>query len=288
MTTFWPDGYHSAAVITVNLDGESFEQPLLPGEPLWGRYSYGRYGAQVGTERILALLERYRVRATWFIPGWDVERYPEQMEAIASAGHELAGRGWANEDFSTLTREEQIVVLERSEEAFATAFGAKPTGWRAPSGVGQLHEPRASLSIQGSLMSSATRPLLAERGYCYDSSFCDDDLPYVVATASGQTLVELPQHTTASDRHYYQVHRLPSVVAGAWSEELSAVHEVGGLFNLALSPRGDWGSGRGVRIRAVESLLQALRETPNVWITSCDEVAEWCSGSANADDVRPA
>lgn len=270
-----PKGYQSAAVITVNFDGESFEQPLLPGEPLWGRYGYGRYGAQVGVYRILEVFERYRVRATFFVPGWDVERYPAVMEAIANAGHELAGRGYANENFVTLAPDEQHEVLERSEHTFLRAFGSKPAGWRGPSGLAGVNDPGQRLPIPGSLMSSDTRPILSERGYRYDSSFCDDDLPYVVESRDGQRMVELPHFPTASDRTYYEHHRLPWVVSDAWREELSAVHEVGGLFNLAISPRGDWGSGRKVRMRAVEDLLQALYETPQVWVATCDEIAAW-------------
>jgi peptidoglycan-N-acetylglucosamine deacetylase len=273
----WPDGVQSAAVITVNFDGESFEQPGLPGEPLWGRYAYGRYGAQEGVYRLLEVLERYRVRATFFIPGWDVERYPDVMEAIASAGHELAGRGYANENFALLNSAEQHEVLARSEHAFIAAFGRKPTGWRGPSALPGVNDPGQRLSIPGSLVSAETRAILAERGYIYDSSYCDDDLPYRV---DGIRMVELPQHSTSGDRQYYERHRLPEVVAGAWIEELNAMHQAGGLFNLALSPRGDWGSGRRVRIRAVESILQALHETPRLWITTCGEVAEWTLGRA--------
>ena len=284
----WPAGAQSAAVVTVNFDGESFEQPLAPGEPLWGRNSFGRYGAQVGVFRLLAVLARYGVRATFFIPGWDSERYPAVMEAIAGAGHELAGRGYANEDFSVLSVDEQRGVLERSEDAFQRAFGQAPRGWRGPSGVGHLREPRASLVIPGSLLSGATRALLAERGYRYDSSFCDDDLPYIVANTAGHRLVEIPCLQTASDRPYYQVHRPPSVVAAAWRAELSATHAAGGLFNLALSPRGDWGSGRAVRMRAVEQLLQALHETPNLWLTTCGTLADWALETADDADMRPA
>lgn len=280
--SIWPKGYQSAAVITVNFDGESFEQPLLPGEPLWGRYGYGRYSAQVGVYRVLDVFERYAVRATFFVAGWDVERYPAVMEAIAKAGHELAGRGYANENFATLTPEEQHEVLAISEETFLRAFGSKPTGWRGPSGLLGVNDPGQRLPIPGSLMSNATRPILAERGYRYDSSFCDDDLPYVVENGAGPRLVELPHFPTASDRTYYEHHRMPWVVSEAWRDELSAVHEAGGLFNLAISPRGDWGSGRKVRIRAVEELLQALHETPQVWVTTCGEVAEWTLESNSA------
>lgn len=284
----WPEQNQSAAVVTVNFDGESFEQALLPGEPLWGRYSFGRYGAQLGVYRILEALERYGVRATFFIPGWDVERHPQAMEQIIRAGHELAGHGYANEDFSKLSEDEQRAVLQKSEDIFKRVFGQMPAGWRAPSSVPDPNDPRAFLTIAGPTMSGATRSILAERGYTYDSSFCDDDVPYVVANEQGQQLIEIPQFSTAADRHYYQVHRLPSVVSEAWREELSAVHEVGGLFNLTIHPRGDWGSGRGVRIRAVEDILQSIRETPNICFTTCDEIANWTLKNASTGDVNAA
>lgn len=269
----WPEGYHAAAVITVNFDGESVEQRALPGEPLWGRYSFGRYGAQIGVYRILDALARYEVKATFFIPGFDAERYGAAMEAIAKAGHEIAGRGYAYEDFSQLSAAAQEEALQRSEEALQRVFGAKPQGFRAPDG----------------LMTSETRPILARRGYRYDSTFCDDDIPYVVSDASGNRLVELPHfHTTAVDRHYYQVHRSPLVVRDAWREELSATHEVGGLFNLAIHPRGDYGSGRAVRIRALLDLLQTLRETPRVWVATCGEIARWTLETAKPEETRAA
>lgn len=288
--SFWPEGFQSAAVITINFDGESHEQPLLPGEPLWGRYSFGRYGAQVGILRILEVLDRFGIRATFFIPAWDVERYPNVMDVIAKGGHELAGRGYANEDFSKLPPDEQRSTLEKSEAVFERAFGQRPVGWRAPSGAIEPRDPQSFLGLRGSLMSAETRSILGERGYKYDSSYCDDDLPYVVPAGDGQQLVELPQFHTASDRPYYEHHRQPWVVADAWREELSAVHEVSGLFNLAIHPRGDWGSGRGVRIRPIEAIFQALCETPNIWMTTCDEVADWAleTNKSRNNDVRSA
>jgi peptidoglycan/xylan/chitin deacetylase (PgdA/CDA1 family) len=266
--SFWPQDYQAAATVTVNFDGESVEQRALPGQPLWGRFSYGRYGAQMGVQRILDVLARYGVRATFFIPGFDAERYPDVMQAIAGAGHEVAGRGYAYEDFSSLAPVEQEAVLQRCEESFQRVFGAKPTGFRAPEG----------------LMSIETRGLLAARGYRYDSTYCDDDVPYVVTNAQGAKLAELPHmHTTAMDRHYYQAHRHPGVVREAFREELSAMYEVGGLFNLAIHPRGDYGSGRSVRIRVIEDTLQAIRETPRLWVATCDEIASYTLETASSE-----
>ncbi len=263
--SFWPEGYHAAATVTINFDGESVEQRTLPDQPLWGRFSYGRYGAQIGVYRILDVLARYDVKATFFIPAFDADRYPEAMDAIASAGHEVAGRGHVYEDFSSLAPADQEAVLQGSEETFQRVFGSKPAGFRAPDGQ----------------MSIETRGILAKRGYRYDSTYCDDDLPYVVADSSGNRLAELPLlHTSAMDRHYYQVYRQPEIVRAAFREELSAMHEVGGLFNLAIHPRGDYGSGRGVRIRVIEDTLQAIRETPQLWVATCNEVASYTLESA--------
>lgn len=270
--TIWPGNIQCAVTVTVNFDGESVEQREKPDEPLWGRMSFGRYGAQTGIQRILDLLARWQIRATVFVPAWDVEHYPAVMQLIAGAGHEVAGHGYIHEDFSDLSFDEQRDVLARSESAFENTFGSRPAGWRAPRG----------------LMTSDTRPLLIERGYRYDSSFCDDDVPYVVEGDAGRRMVELPVFATASDSYYYRVRRSPDVVERAWRMEFLAMYEVGGLFNLTIHPRGDFGSGRAVRLRALEGLLQTIQSYPRVWTTTCGELADWALGPDSTLDVWPA
>jgi peptidoglycan/xylan/chitin deacetylase (PgdA/CDA1 family) len=269
---FWPDGAQCAVVVTVNFDAESVDRHDIPEGGLWGRYAFGRYGAQIGAERLLDLFDRHAVRSTFFVPGYDAERFPQVMERISQAGHEVAGHGYLHEDFSSLSADEQREVLDRSERTFSEVLGRQPDGWRAPNG----------------LMTAETRTILIERGYRYDSSFCDDDLPYLVANSQGGTLAELPVFMTAGDKFYYEKRRLPSVVSAAWREELSAVYEVGGLFNLVLHPRGDYGSGRGVRIRAVDEVLQAIGEYPRVWMTTCGELTGWLLEQAGNLEARPA
>lgn len=265
----WPDGVQAAAIVTVNFNGESVEQRAFPGQPLWGRNSYGRYGAQTGVDRLLAAFERHDMRATFFIPAWDVERYPDVMERIVAAGHEVAGHGYAYEDFSDLSLDEQTAILDRSEEIFRRALGTAPAGWRAPDG----------------LMTSGTRGLLISRGYTYDSSFCDDDLPYLARNDDGQQLVEIPVFSGAGDRMYYTARRPPHAVARAWHEELAASFAAGALFNLNIHPRGDYGSGRAVRVRAVDSILQEMRELPRLWMTTCGEMAEYVLSRAGQKTV---
>lgn len=263
--SLWPAGIQAAAAITVDFDGESVEHHDMD-LPLWGRYSHGRYGAQVGAYNLLALFARYEIRATFFVGAWDVERYPQVMAAIVAAGHEVAGYGYLHEDFRLLTVEEQHATLARSEEVFQAAFGQKPRGFRAP----------------GRRMVTATRAVLAARGYHYDSSYADDDRPYLIASDGGQRLAELPVHEPWTDQPYYEKHRVPRVVAASFVDEFDATYGVGGLFTLSLRPRGDYGSGRGARVRAVEPLLRALREHPGTWVAPCREIAEWVLANSTA------
>src|SRR5205823_3925427 len=121
------------------------------------------------------------------IAAWDVERYPRAMGAIMAAGHEVAGYGDRYDDFSALAIADQEAVLARSEAAFQSTFGHKPVGFRAP----------------GRRMVTETRTLLARRGYRYDSSYADDDRPYIVETGGGHRLAELPVHEPWTDKPYY-------------------------------------------------------------------------------------
>jgi peptidoglycan/xylan/chitin deacetylase (PgdA/CDA1 family) len=262
----WPDGIQAAAAITVNFGGESVEHGSMD-LPLWGRYSHGRYGAQQGVDNLLELFDRYGVKATFFIAGWDAERYPRAMEAIASSGHEVAACGYLHEDFSKLSVEDQGAVLERSEAVLQKVFGRKPVGFRAPD----------------RLLSRDTRSLLASRGYRYDSSYCDDDRPYVVELTDGQRLAELPIHEPWFDKPYYERHRTSRAFTESIVDEFDATYGVGGLFTLGLHPRGDYGSGRGLRVRALEPLLQAFQEHPRLWLTTCVEIADWTLDTIDTD-----
>ncbi|HET7036722.1 MAG TPA: polysaccharide deacetylase family protein [Thermomicrobiaceae bacterium] len=253
----WPNGSQAAAAVTVNFAGESVEHASM-ALPLWGRYSHGRYGAQLGVYNLLEVFARHGIRATFFIGGWDAQRYPQAMDQILAAGHEIAGCGFLHEDFSALSREEQEETLARGERAHEAVFGSKPVGFRAP----------------GQRLTSETRAILAARGYRYDSSYSDDDRPYVVESG-GHQLVELPLQEPWTDQPYYEKHRVPRVVTESLVDEFDATFGVGGLFTLTIHPRGDYGSGRGARTRALEPVLQAFREHPRLWIASCAEIADW-------------
>ena len=65
--------------------------------------SRGEFGV-VGAARIVDLLRRFDIAATWFIPGHTIETYPDACRAIRDAGHEIAHHGWTHVPPARLTR----------------------------------------------------------------------------------------------------------------------------------------------------------------------------------------
>ena len=86
--------------------------------------SRGEFGPRVGVPRILALLERNGIAATFFVPGHTLATFPESVAAIVAAGHELGCHGWAHEDLATLTKVAERDVMKRSFAAFVTILSA--------------------------------------------------------------------------------------------------------------------------------------------------------------------
>lgn len=109
------------------------------------------------TDRMLNLLARYGVRATFFALGKVCERFPSLLPQIASAGHEIGTHGYGHELLYTMTPDRFRADLERSIDIVASQIGRKPTGYRAP-----------AFSVTRSSMWAG--PIMAELGIKYSSS----------------------------------------------------------------------------------------------------------------------
>jgi polysaccharide deacetylase family protein (PEP-CTERM system associated) len=139
---------------------------------------------------VLALLERHRVRATFFVLGWIARRHGDLVRRIHDAGHEIASHGYlhvraTDTDEAGLRRdiEESIDVLEE-------LTGERPRGYRAPewSIVRETRWAFEVLADLGFTYSSSTVPLtgMGERGF--------PPLPHRVETPAGP-IVEFPIST---------------------------------------------------------------------------------------------
>ena len=78
----------SAPRLTVALtfDHDAFSDSVRRGDPVV-KFSHGEFGPRVGAPRILELLERRGIAATWFVPGHTLDTFPESTAAIIAGGH---------------------------------------------------------------------------------------------------------------------------------------------------------------------------------------------------------
>lgn len=245
-------------LVTINFDAESVDLHEVERENLCGRFSYGRYGMRAGVWRLLDLLRAHGLKATFFVPAFDAENNPRQLEAVLRGGHEVAARGYAFEDHSQLEGRERDTLV-RAHQALQKLTGQTALGWRAPRG----------------LLSPRTLDYLTELGYLYDSSFQDDDYPYVMQCASGKMIVELPTFQMLDDSTLYGSHHTHDRMLKIWTEEFDALYDIGALVNLTLHARGNHGSGRASRVAVVEQFLTYIKKRASVCFMTCAEMAVW-------------
>ncbi len=231
--------------IGVNVDIESLDAANSGKGGLFGRHSYGRYGAREGIWRLLDEFSDTGVLATFFIVPADAQRHPHIVEAIARQGHEIAVRGVVR---SGPSEPEMLEKLEEDQDVLNRVTGAKALGWRAANG----------------LLTQQTLPALARLGYIYDSSAQDDDAPYVMCESGGAPLVELPLFDYLTDATFYTHRHTDMRVRKAWAEEADAQYCAGGYVNLTLHTRGDVGSSRLPRVKNVGDFIRSMAQRPGV------------------------
>jgi peptidoglycan/xylan/chitin deacetylase (PgdA/CDA1 family) len=263
----WPDGADAALGVTFDLDAES---AVLAVDVAFASrpsvMSHQAYGPRTGLPRLLRLLAEHEIRATFFVPGFTAERHPGAVEAILADDHEIAHHGYLHRPPSSLSPDEERAEIERGLEAL-DRLGVRPVGFRAP---WWDSSPR-------------TLDLLSEFGFAYDASLFDQDLPYVIETASG-SIVEIPESWALDDWEKYAflpdpptgsgVIEAPSRVADNWWEEITAYHTDGACCVLVMHP---FLSGRPARAWALGTLLDRALELPGLWIATMREIADHCA-----------
>ena len=88
---------------------------------------------EANIERILLLLERRRIHATFFTLGWIAERYPAMLRRVAQAGHEVASHGYGHLRASEQSPAQFAEDVRRSKAILEQLTGQAVLGYRAPS-----------------------------------------------------------------------------------------------------------------------------------------------------------
>jgi peptidoglycan/xylan/chitin deacetylase (PgdA/CDA1 family) len=264
MAGIWSGDTRCTVMLGFDVDGPSASIHRNPAvEHMPSARSMGEFGPNVAVPRILELLARREIAASFYIPGWIAERYPAMVEAVAAAGHEVAHHGYLHEPPADLDgAEAEAAVLDRGSAILEGITGERPLGYRSPSWE----------------LSEHSLDLLAERGFVYDSSLMGDDAPYLVE-GGGRQLVEIPVHWSLDDAPYYMFNpssgrvslmAAPRDVVDSWIDAFDEAYERGRAFTLTLHP---WISGRLGRLKQFERLLDHIASREGVRFRRAIDVA---------------
>jgi peptidoglycan-N-acetylglucosamine deacetylase len=260
----WPSDVQCAVCFTFDVEGPT---EFLAMSPQWAHHpslmSMSAFGPQQGVTRVLDLLDSYDIKATFFVPGYIAEQYPDAVRELINREHEVAHHGYLHEQPAGMTSEQQAQSLERGTEALASLTRRRPVGYRAPGPDTSVHMPE----------------LLQQQGFLYDSSLMGNDIPYTLETSHGK-LLELPIHWSLMDKpHYifaYEARRVGTMasveqVHRNWILEFEGAYRYGRTIILALDPGY---SGYLSRLMYLERFIRHIKSFPGVAILRAADLAQ--------------
>ncbi len=260
----WPGGARVAVLLSFDVDNETI--PIRFGAPTVGELSQAQYGARVGLERIVKLLDAHKIPASFFIPSVSLAITPTMADVIKKSGrHEFGVHGWIHEMNSTLPDSVERRLLRKAVAEMTQLTGTKPVGYRAPSWN----------------FSPNTLSILRDLGFRYESSLMADDRPYELLQHGKPTgLVEIPVEWILDDAPLFdprgERYASPRDVAQVWKDEFDRAYDEGTMLVLTMHPHI---SGHRSRIVALEQLIAYIESkgSGKVW---------WATHGAAADYVR--
>ncbi len=272
----WPGDARIAVSMVVNyeegaeystLDGDSHHEtngevpsPVPSGDRDLNNESFFEYGSRVGVWRLMDLLDRHEVPATFFCCALAMERNPEVAGEIVSRGHEVCGHGYRWEESHLMDREAERDSIAKTIASLKETTGVRPLGWFTRYGP-----------------SVNTRELVVEEGgFVYDSAGLNDDLPYYVTVQEKPWLV-VPYSMETNDARFW---RGGLVSVGDFYEYLKetfdCLYEEGEthpkMMSVGLHCRI---AGRPARSRAVARFLEYAKGHERVWFPRRIDIARW-------------
>ena len=260
---YWPGNKKVAVSLSFDVDTE----PVWAGMAGLTSPSYmsrGEYGARVGMRRIMTLLKKHEIPATFFVPVLTMELHPEIVPMIKeNRRNEIGFHSYVHENPLSLSPSQEKETYLKGLQLFRKHVGQDPTGFR--SAAWDLTESTISLA--------------RELGFIYDSSMMADDAPYVLMVDGEDSgLVELPVEWILDDWPYFQLNwvaghvglRNANDVYSIWKEEFDGAYREGGMFILTLHPQV---IGHRYRMAMLDRLITYMKSKSTVWFATHEEIA---------------
>ncbi|MDM7966142.1 polysaccharide deacetylase family protein [Blastomonas fulva] len=273
----WPNGAKLALSVVVNVE-EGSEMTIARGdrgmEPVdelgvhvksairnYGNESNYLYGIKAGAPRVVKLLKRYDIMASWTVAAMALENHPEIAEAIVELGHEPVSHGWRWVHQFKMDEAAERDFIQKAVSSIEKTTGTRPYGW-----------------LSRYLHTDATRRLLSEAGFEYHMDDYSGDIPYWDRdTVPGKPMVIMPYQLDTNDMKMWTD---PAMTPNQWLDyavrcfdQLYAEGEEGNpkMMSLGLHLRI---IGRPGRIWALEEFFRHVRSKNDVWVTTRRAIAQ--------------
>ena len=122
----WPNGARCAVAISFDADHETI--PLRDSDESPMRISQGQYGNRQAMPRILRLLAREAIPASFFYPAVSALLYPDEVRGVAAEGHEIGIHSWIHEANTTLPPGVERDLTFRAADTLERIAGQRPVG----------------------------------------------------------------------------------------------------------------------------------------------------------------
>ena len=271
----WPEGARLALNIVVNfeegaernpLDGDLLQEmasevayPSHEGERELTQESVAEYGSRVGIYRCIDLFDQYEVRPTIFACALALERNPPVTCEFVQRGYDIVSHGYRWINHLGFTEVQEREEIRKARDSFARTIGRPVVGWfnRMPQTV-------------------ATRGILAEEGFLYDSSAVNDDIPYF-QDVRGRPFLVVPYTVDVNDFRFWRGTMFTGRDFAAYCcDAFDALYRESArtprMLSVGLHSKI---IGRPGRIGALDHFLAHVRRSPGVWLASRTDIARF-------------
>ena len=215
----WPNNARVALWVIPNVEYYLIDAPLASFSRDHGalipdvrNYGWLDFGNRVGIWRIMAVLDKYGIKATVALNSAICEHYPVVVEEGCKRGWEFMGHGITNsQNLANLSEEEERKFIKTTIRTITHAVGRRPKGWLGTGLIETFNTP----------------DILAEEGIEYVCDWCNDDQPYPMKVRKGQ-LISIPYTVEANDRSAFaHMHMTPAAFCRNIMDQFDVLYKEG-------------------------------------------------------------
>ncbi len=286
----WPDGAKIAVQIVLNyeeggenniLHGDAASEAFLseivgaaqwPGQRHWNMESIYEYGARAGFWRLHRLMKDLPI--TVYGVATALARSPDQVDAMKSAGWEIASHGLKWVEHKDMPEAEERAQITEAIRLHTEVVGHRPRGW-----------------YTGRCSENTVRLVAEEGGFDYVADTYADDLPYWVNAGERDQLIvpytldcndmrfATPQGFNAGDQFYSYLKDSFDALYAEGQEGAPKMLSIGLHCRLI---------GRPGRVMALKRFLDYAQSFEDVWFATRLQIAQhWAAHHPPSRHPKP-